>query len=109
MSLHWALAEIDPDEDYLSEDYKFTKNHFLTGGYEFGIKEILFLRNGYRWILNNEFDLNKFEFTSGMGVNSRRHFECNVYYSLLVYTYDDVDFDPTSRFGMSINFFNISK
>ena len=85
------------------------KNRFITGGYEIGIMEVLFLRNGYRWIFDNEFDLGKFEISNGIGFNNRKHFELNFYFSLLIYTYDDVDIDPAKRFGLSINFFNLSK
>lgn len=100
---------IENHEAYETDINKFLKNHFLNLGYEFGINELLFLRNGYRWILDNELDLNKFEISSGIGLNNRKHFEFNFHYSLLIYTYDNVDIDPASRIGISINFFNLSK
>lgn len=113
-------GEIDAFSIFTETNYKIVfrgyddgrfqyKKRFITGGYELGIMEALFLRNGYRWILDNEFELDKFEIASGMGINNRKFFEVNFYFSLLIYTDDDFDIDPAMRFGLSINFFNLSK
>lgn len=95
--------------DVNPEDNKFIKTHLYTYGYEFGINEILFLRNGYRLIFDNQFDLNKLEIAGGVGLNNRKHFELNLYFSLLIFTIDNVEIDPAKRFGISVNFFNIGK
>lgn len=92
-----------------SDEKKFIKTHFYTHGYEFGIKEIVFLRNGYRLIFDNEFDLKKILIAGGVGISNRKHFEINLFFNLHIFRSDYLRIDPAKRFGISVNFFNIGK
>ena len=91
------------------EDKKFIKTHFFTHGFEFGIKEVVFLRSGYRFIFDNEFELKKLLLADGLGISNRKHFEINLFFNLEIFPSDYAVIDPAKRFGLSVSFFNLGK
>ncbi len=81
---------------------RYNKSHFFSGGFELGLAENIFIRNGYRLNFGDDFSFNKIEFANGLGFNNQEINIFNFYFSFYV---GEAGFLDQKRFGCSASFF----
>lgn len=114
--IHYKIS-IKKFERYSFKDtgvsFDYSQKHFFSGGFELGLAEFLFIRNGYRLYFSDGFSYNKTEFAFGLGVDNRKNISFNLFYTFFAgnsdWYIDQQDKYNQKRFGCSLSFYNLSR